>query len=120
MKNIFSVLRFLLVGGAATAIHLVVAFILFAAFSDINVYLVNVIAFLVAFLFSYFGHRFFTFRKYGSFYLFLMVALSGFFINNLMLFVLSAVGVFDFVALCFSTLSAAIFTYFLSRFFVFK
>lgn len=119
-NDLLSVVRFFIVGGAATVIHLGVAFCLFMSPFDINVYLVNFSAFLAAFLFSYFGHRFFTFRAHGSFCHFLMVALGGLLVNSCLLAVFLFIGFLDFFALFLSTSSAAIFTYLFSRFFVFK
>lgn len=92
---LFKIKRFALIGIIATAIHMFVVFIGLECGIE-NVFLANFIAFACAFIFSFLGHFYFTFSKQSNFYpalwRFLIVALSGFIANNLMLAILIESG----------------------------
>jgi len=76
------ILRFGLVGALATLVHVAVASALLAFAGQWQVWLVNFVAFSVAFWVSFFGHRYFTFRAPGSPARFLGAALTGLAVNN--------------------------------------
>ncbi|HIF9231318.1 TPA: GtrA family protein [Photobacterium damselae] len=121
LKHFWQINRFAIVGLLATAFHLSVVRLYFLLINEPSEYKANIAGFSIAFLFSYFGHRHFTFSKEGSFFKFLMVALIGFFINNLILTSLLHSGfVTGWIAVAISTLCVPIITFILSKFWVFK
>lgn len=78
------ILTFVGVGGFATLVHLCVAVFL-SSTTAINPFLINVLAFSFAFPVSFLGHKHLTFKKDGSVFKFLILALAGFGLNNLIL-----------------------------------
>lgn len=82
--------RFGVVGGSATAAHLVVAAIISALWPALSEFLVNLAGFLVAFQISLLGHRRLTFRRRGSARRFLILALLGLVLSNMVLIALLA------------------------------
>lgn len=83
-------------------------------------YIANLGAFLVAFGVSYLGHRYLTFARAGSPWRFLLVALAGFGLNNLLLTGLLACGVPVLYALLAATALVPVFSYLLSSLWVFR
>ena len=77
--------RFLVIGGVATLTHLACALALTRAMPEASLYAVNAAAFAVAFFVSFYGHTHVTFRRGGSMMKFLVVAIAGFALNNLLL-----------------------------------
>lgn len=111
--------RFLLVGLIATAVHLFVANVILWFF-DTSPYLANMIAFLLAFFFSFYGHRYLTFKVDGVMWKFFLVAISGFLINNFILSILLFFGLRDMVSLTIATLSVPVITYLASSLWAFN
>lgn len=115
------VLRFGLIGGLATLVHLLVAWWVLRMWAEGSPFLVNFIAFVVAFQVSFWGHSLFTFRQKGSAWRFLLVTLGGFAINSSLLWVFLALGVSSpFLAICLSVLLVPLFVFLASRFWVFS
>ncbi|MDU4056600.1 MULTISPECIES: GtrA family protein [Pseudomonas] len=112
-------LRFALVGAAATGVHMAVAALLLGGWNW-PAYIANLGAFLVAFGVSYLGHRYLTFARAGSPWRFLLVALAGFGLNNLLLTGLLACGVPVLYALLAATALVPVFSYLLSSLWVFR
>lgn len=119
-RDIFQPFRFLVVGALATATHMVVAALLFILFTAPSPYLVNFIAFTVAFTVSFLGHRYITFKTDGSFSRFLLVAIGGFLANNAMLTVGLALGVKSLSAVIIATAIVPVLTYLASSLWAFK
>lgn len=112
-------LRFILVGGLATLVHILVAGSLLALFT-LQPYVANLIAFLVAFGVSYCGHRYLTFARQGSILRFLAVAIAGFALNNLLLTGLLALGLSAFLAIVVATALVPVFSYLASSLWAFR
>lgn len=113
-------LRFLVIGGAATAIHLTVAASLFSLRFGISPYLVNLIAFLVAFVVSFYGHRHVTFKTHGSMRRFFVVAIGGFFVNSLILMLCLKLSLGAMLSVAIATLCVPVLTYLASSLWAFK
>lgn len=75
-------LRFGLVGGMATLTHLGVAWWAIQQWPQWSPFWVNLLAFVIAFQVSFWGHSRFTFRQQGHWLKFLSVTVTGFAINN--------------------------------------
>lgn len=85
-------LRFLVVGASAAAVHLLVVLLLVQLLS-LQPLLANIAAFITAFQVSYFGHRLWTFAHTNtqhsqSLPRFILVALLGFFGNEFLYYLL--------------------------------
>lgn len=119
-----SVVRFTLTGGAATLVHLAIAMLLIRL--GTAPLISNAAAFTIAFLVSFWGHHRFTFAGHGtgtwrSLRRFVIVAGAGFIINELafvLLLIFSAVSAEK--SLFISTLTAAMCTFLLSRYWAFN
>ena len=112
-------LRFVLVGAVATGVHMAVASLLLG-FWGWPAYSANLGAFPIAFCASYLGHRYLTFARTGSPWRFLLVALAGFGLNNLLLTGLLACGLPALGALLVATALVPMFSYLLSSLWVFR
>lgn len=112
--------RFFIVGGAATATHLLIVALVFAFFASPSPYSANVIAFLGAFLVSFYGHRYITFRTQGSMRRFLLVAIGGFLANNTILTLCLALSLGDLASVAIATVCVPILTYLASSLWAFK
>ncbi len=119
-RDTFQPLRFLLVGGMATATHMLVAALMFALYAAPSPYLVNVLAFLVAFMVSFYGHRHITFKTAGSLRRFLLVAVGGFLANNAILMGCLTAGVNSLAAVIIATACVPVLTYLASSLWAFK
>lgn len=119
-NEIFRLMRFFIVGAGATLLHLSVAAILFYFSLEWSSYLVNLIAFSFALIFSYIGHKKFTFGKRGSFIKFILVALGGFLINNVFLTIMLSYGGSKLASISISTILVPVITYVFSLFWVYK
>lgn len=75
-------IRFLLVGGAATLTHLAVAATLYALWGAACVWPANFIAWLAAFGVSFWGHQRITFKRGTTLGRFLVMSLSGLGVNH--------------------------------------
>lgn len=113
-------LRFAIVGGAATATHLAVAGALSYLRTPQSVYRINVIAFIIAFLVSYLGHRYITFGKSGSVINFFIIALCGFALNNIILTCGLWLGMNEFLSIVIATVCVPVMTYLASSIWAFK
>lgn len=122
------VLRFGIVGLSAAAVHYwtVVGLVELARIVPL---LANVGGFVVAFWVSYFGHRHWTFSdtldpaggRKTSFLRFLLVALIGFCMNELLFFLLLHYAALPYyIALAIVVLTVAVMTYILSRLWAFR
>ncbi|MDV6319650.1 GtrA family protein [Chromohalobacter sp. HP20-39] len=113
--------RFGLVGGIATAVHLLVAGVLLGFWSEMSEFAANLMAFLAAFQVSLIGHRRITFRRRGRARRFFLVAALGFALNNGVLAALLAVTPLSgFLAVAIATLMVPVLTYLASRFWAFR
>lgn len=112
--------RFLIVGGAATLTHLLVAGVFLATFPSASAYAANIAAFLVAFLVSFYGHRHITFQVPGSLWRFLFVAIGGFAANNLIVTICLALHVSDLLSIATATISVPALTYLAASLWAFK
>jgi len=112
------IVRFGIVGLAATAVHAAVAITL-VSLTEISPHIANVIAFAVAFSVSFAGHSRFTFRKEGSLWRFIVTALTGFLANVLALEAMLLSSVPAQVAVGLATLAAPIVVFVLSKLWVF-
>ena len=112
--------RFGGVGAIATLVHLLVAAIAFIIWPTISPFLANLLAFVVAFQVSFWGHRRFTFRKDGRAHRFFLLALGGFALNNSVLAALLAIspveGIF---AIIVATFTVPLLMYVAARFWAF-
>lgn len=113
-------LRFLLIGALATLTHLACALALAWGVPELSVYLVNGAAFAVAFLVSFYGHTYVTFRRGGSMAKFLLVALAGFGLNNLLLLGGKRAGLAEELALVLAIGLVPVFTYIASSLWAFS
>lgn len=114
-------LRFGLVGGLATLVHLGVAWLSLLTWPAANPFVINLIAFLVAFQVSFWGHARFTFRQQGSAWRFMGVTLGGFTLNNALLWLFLTLGIQSpFLAICLAVFFVPLFVFTASRLWVFK
>lgn len=118
-----SVFRFTLTGGAATLVHLAVALLLIRF--GVPPLLGNLVAFVTAFMVSFWGHHLYTFAGHGArarqaLLRFMAVAGIGFLTNEAVLFLLLRLSPMppEF-AVILSTATAATSTFLLSRHWVF-
>lgn len=112
--------RFLIVGGVATLTHMLVVALVFARYEEPSPYAANIIAFIVAFLVSFYGHRHITFQTRGSICRFLIVAIAGFLANNAILTACLFFGLDDFIAVIIATACVPVLTYLASSLWAFK
>lgn len=117
-------LKFGLVGGVATLVHMIVGVTLISA--GWPALAANLVAFLIAFFVSFSGHYGYSFADQGvrlatSFQKFCFVAIFGFGMNELILVFLTYVsGVSDKPAIIVSTGLVAALNFFTSKFWAFK
>ena len=124
LSEFFRVSRFAIIGIAAAIVHIGIALSL-VRFSDLHPFLANAIAFLTAFLVSFFGHYYWTFRCSGdprrTMARFFGLSLSGFVVNNAVLGVLLESGKLSvYVAMFLAACVIPVFTYLLSRLWIFE
>ena len=112
--------RFALVGLAATFTHVGLAWLILRMEPLANPYAVNCLAYAVGFFVSYFGHRYLTFGTTGSIARFLLVATSGFALNNLLVAALLAASASSFLAILVATAIVPVLTYVASSLWVFR
>lgn len=118
--NLPPAIRFLLVGGVATLVHMLVAAGILLVRPDVSAFVANAGAFACAFLVSFVGHRHFTFARPGSLWRFLVVALGGFALNNAILAVALALSVPKLVAVVVATACVPVLTYLASSLWAFR
>lgn len=112
--------RFAAVGGAATLTHMGIAAALISTDLSWPVWLINLIAFAVAFWVSFFGHRYFTFQSAGSPLKFLGAALAGLAVNNLCLAATFWLTRHDLASIILAAIASPLAVYVISRFWVFN
>ncbi|EKT4523094.1 GtrA family protein [Pseudomonas putida] len=113
-------LRFILVGGIATIVHMSFATVALALVADLSPFLANLIAFAVAFLVSFYGHRHLTFLTRGNIRRFLVVAVAGFALNNLILYAILVLGVPKLISIIIATACVPVMSYLVSSLWAFK
>jgi putative flippase GtrA len=116
----WQLVRFVLVGGAATLTHLVVALAILSGPVRVEPLYANLAAFCVAFGVSYLGHRFFTFKAPGAPIRFLLAALLGLLVNNAVLVTILAAGMSERLAIGIAALAAPAIVFLVSKFWVFS
>lgn len=124
LPELLRILRFGVVGGAATTTHFLTALGL-AATASVPLVAANALAFLSAFGVSLFGHHYWTFRSHHPLLQTLprfgMIALGGFLASTLLLSgVIAADLGGDMVKLAMAALIVPAVTYVLSRCWVFR
>ena len=122
--DIGQIIRFGIVGVGATLTHLLAALTLSQVF-DVAPLLANLIAFLVAFVVSFSGHYIWTFSRPGNhrraIFRFFITALSGFFVNTIVLASLLADGrISEPLSFILAVAVIPVVTYFVSRIWAFK
>ena len=118
-KSLWELMRFVIVGGAATAVDLSITIVmeLFTNFSE-NV--ITTTAFLCAFWVSYFGHRYITFKKAGNMGAFFALAISTLLLRNVIVYLLVKYVVSGLPALIVAMAVVTIITYIIAKFKIFK
>ncbi len=118
--NLKVISRFGLVGVAATLVHLMVS--MMTLWLGANIYLANILGFLVAFGVSFLGHSTLTFpegdRSHWAWARFFLVALTGFGLNNLVLLLSEGQGM-EWLRLVVAIFIAPLGTFLLSALWVF-
>ena len=116
-------IKYGIVGLISTLVHLSVIWVLINQ-TDMNIIYINSFAFIVAFIFSFFGNFYFTFKAKKiaiTMIRFFLISLFAFFINTLLLISIMSIDLFTpFVSAVFSFLIIPIFHYFASRFWAFN
>ena len=119
-KNFFELIRFVIVGGMSTVVDLVVTTVLVFT-TALNANFITTIAFLTAFLVSFFGHRYFTFKRKGSMLSFFALAVSTLILRNIFVwFILHILNLSNYPALIIAMVLVTSITYFVAKFKVFK
>jgi putative flippase GtrA len=113
------IVRFAIVGAAATLVHATLNIVLLSFWPDGIAYLINFASFAAAFVVSYGGHSWFTFGRRGGLGKFLAAALAGFALNNLLLALLLAATDNTVLALTVATCAAPALVYVLGKYWVF-
>ncbi|WP_409558555.1 GtrA family protein [Brucella sp.] len=114
------IVRFGLVGGGATFVHVIVAAIALYFSPTLPIVLVNMTAFSFAVIVSYVGHMFFTFQTRGSLLKFIITSLIGLLSNNIVAYSSYEMTGFKFFSVLLGTLIAPFVVYVLSTFWVFS
>ena len=111
-KNFFELIRFVIVGGMSTVVDLVVTTVLVFS-TALNANFITTIAFLTAFLVSFFGHRYFTFKRKGSILSFFALAVSTLILRNIFVwFMLHILNLSNYPALIIAMVLVTGITYF--------
>ena len=116
----YELVRFVIVGGAATATDLAVTLVLFFLFPEMSENAITTCAFCVAFFVSYFGHRFFTFKQHGNILKFLLLSCSMLVLRNIIVFILVRVWMTGLAPIIIAMALVTVITYLVSKFMVFK
>ena len=114
---------FAAVGLLASAIHILVAWLLMF-FLGVSVFICNLFGFLTAFVISYVGHYFFSFRSSASHLQalakFLLTAITGFLFNTFILYLLiHFFGYESIIFVVFAVACSAGLVYLISNYWVF-
>jgi putative flippase GtrA len=89
-------------------------------FSSFHENIITSIAFITAFWVSFFGHRYFTFKKKGSPVSFFILSISTFLLRNVFVLALVSIDIRGYYALISSMVLVTAITYFVAKFKVFK
>lgn len=120
LAEVATLVRFGGIGMIATLVHIAVAGVVLWCWPPLSPFVANLIAFLVAFQVSLWGHRRFTFRQQGKWHRFLLVAAAGFALNNVILAALITAGsIAGFGAIVISTFAVPLLMYIAARFWAF-
>lgn len=125
MLSFLTFLRFGVIGGLAAITHYSVVMLLLHL-SQLPLAYANLLAFIVAFWVSYFGHRHFTFQAQALSHRqtlpkFVLVATLGFIFNeSLLLISHQYLNISLSILVVFAIFMTAIFTFVLNRFFAFQ
>ncbi len=120
----FQLMRFGIIGLLAAVTHYVLAML--CIHQQMSVALANLCGFLTAFWVSYFGHRIFTFNAVqishrSTLPKFIIVAVSGFIFNEMLLLALHHVTPYPIsILLIITIIITSLFTFFLNRIFAFN
>ena len=118
-KNYFELIRFVIVGGLATVVDLVMTTVLVFT-TSFHENLITSIAFITAFWVSFFGNIYFTFKAKGSPVAFFALALSTLAIRNLIVYLLVIANIRGFTALIIAMAVVTVITYVVAKFKIFK
>jgi putative flippase GtrA len=118
-KSFYELIRFVIVGGAATLVDLAVTTILVFA-TTLHENIITSAAFITAFWVSYFGHKNFTFKKNGSAISFFILAVSTLVIRNIIVWGLVLCNIRGLPALITAMVAVTAITYFVAKFKIFK
>ena len=105
------VVRFAIVGAAATVTHIAVATAILVIVPAVHPVAANLTAFLAALPVSFIGHSRFTFGTRGSLPKYLMTVATGVSANNLALVCLLLGGVPEIAAVCAAALTGSLVVY---------
>lgn len=108
-------IRFVLVGAAATLTHMAVASVLYALWGADYVWPANFAAWLAAFGVSFWGHQRVTFRRRTTLGRFLVMSLSGLAVNHGLLGLLLLTSMPTFIAMISAIVLAAAVSYLVAR-----
>lgn len=115
----YELVRFGIVGAAATAVDLAVTIVL-VMLTSLHENLITTCAFLTAFLVSYFGHSYFTFQKRGSILLFFALTVCTLILRNLVVWLLVMYVTRGLPALITGMVVVTVITYFVAKFKIFN
>lgn len=118
--EVMRVSRFSSVGLLASAVHVLVAGLIFLGFPQAHEVAVNLISYCCAFLVSLIGHQRYTFKRRARLFRFLMMSWFGLLINNITLLAALKFGVVGVPAIAIAVVLAAVAGYLLARFWVFE
>ncbi|MBP5243967.1 MAG: GtrA family protein [Succinivibrio sp.] len=118
-KSFYELVRFVIVGGAATLVDLAVTTALVFA-TSLHENIITSVAFITAFWVSYFGHKNFTFKKDGSAVAFFILAVSTLVIRNIIVWGLVLCNIRGLPALITAMVAVTAITYFVAKFKIFK
>lgn len=119
MSELLRIFRFTVAAGLAAMTHLLVAETLVLAHFVGSAFQANLIAFVPAVTISYLGHRNYTFKEKGSICRFLVMALTGFALNNGALALLLSVSIRPGISLLLAATISPVLMYVGCRQFVF-
>ena len=123
-RELWMLTKFSTVGLIATAVHALILVILIQG-DDISPVLATAAAFMVAFVFSFFGHHFWTFnsrtKRKNAVWKFLAVQSTAFAANNVVLITLLNMHILPQIVVALASLFVMpLLTYFLNRMWVFR
>lgn len=117
-SSLFELIRFAITGGLATFVDLGVSALLVYK-TSLHENFITSIAFIVAFWVSYFGHRYFTFKKRGNPFSFFVLAITTLIIRNVIVFLLVLADIRGLVALVIACFVVTAITYCVAKYKIF-